>query len=42
MSNKVHENENAFLIISKFGLCYKVRYGCYRYCNTVQYLGIYK
>jgi len=33
MSEKVHDNENAFLIISKVGLLYVIRFGCYRYCN---------
>lgn len=33
MSKKVHENENAFLIISHVGLYYNIKYGCYRYCN---------
>jgi hypothetical protein len=33
MSNIVHENENAYLMISKVGLLYGVRFGCYRYCN---------
>jgi hypothetical protein len=33
MSEKIHDNENAFLIILKVGLLYVVRFGCYRYCN---------
>lgn len=33
MSNKHHEHENSFLIISKIGLNFHVRFGCYRYCN---------
>jgi hypothetical protein len=33
LSNKIHDSENAFLLISKVGLLYYVRFGCYRYCN---------
>jgi hypothetical protein len=33
LSDKIHEKENAFLLILKVGLLYYVRFGCYRYCN---------
>lgn len=36
LSEKVHENENAFLIIyeSLNGDAYCIRFGCFRYCHT--------
>lgn len=34
MSGKIHEQENAFLIINKKEYEYSVRFGCYRYCHT--------
>lgn len=33
LSDTVHDNENAFLIVIKSELYYQVRFGCYRYCN---------
>ena len=33
MSDRIHDSENAFLIVSKIGIKYEVRFGCYRYCN---------
>ena len=33
MSTNIHDNENAFLILSQVGPVYEVRFGCYRYCN---------
>lgn len=33
MSDRVHDNENSFIMVQKVGLIYQVRFGCYRYCN---------
>ncbi|XWV25991.1 hypothetical protein QJ857_gp1089 [Tupanvirus soda lake] len=33
MSGKIHEQENAFLIINKGESEYSVRFGCFRYCH---------
>lgn len=34
ISGKIHENENAFLIINLFDNKYYVRFGCYRFCSN--------
>ena len=43
MSDNIHEKENAFLNIFKYGKYYEIRFGCYRYCNKefkTYYIGI--
>ncbi|AVL95198.1 hypothetical protein ma811 [Moumouvirus australiensis] len=33
LSEKIHENENAFLILENNVYCYNIYFGCYRYCG---------
>lgn len=51
ISGKYHENENAYMIITKFSNYWSVRYGCYRNCgskktvsiaNIIDVNGVYK
>lgn len=41
MSGKIHEHENAFLIINKYEHEYYVMFGCYRFCHPkkIVYIG---
>lgn len=36
MSGKIHDAENAFLLIIVVGEYYVVKYGCYRYCHKIK------
>lgn len=40
LSKRVHENENAFLIINKDGKIFKIFFGCFRFCDSRRFVCI--